>query len=214
MNNITIGIIARDEKINDTSMQIITKNNLKYLNNKCNYIGILNYDNSYIDTNILNKVDGIIFQGGSEIHPYHFQILDYAVKKHIPTLGICMGHQIIGLYSIGSTDENDLIKVDNHYSKTKQHIIKTKKDSILNKVLGNTNKVNTRHLFALEKVASPFKITALSEDNVIEGIEYVDNNHFIIGVQFHPEDLTNTEGLYNYFIKEILKRKTLTSNKH
>ncbi len=214
MNNITIGIIARDEKINDTSMQIITKNNLKYLNNKCNYIGILNYDNSYIDTNILNKVDGIIFQGGSEIHPYHFQILDYAVKNNIPTLGICMGHQIIGLYSIGSTDENDLIKVDNHYSKTKQHIIKTKKDSILNKVLGNTNKVNTRHLFALEKVASPFKITALSEDNVIEGIEYVDNNHFIIGVQFHPEDLTNTEGLYNYFIKEILKRKTLTSNKH
>ena len=214
MNNITIGIIARDEKINDTSMQIITKNNLKYLNNKCNYIGILNYDNSYIDTNILNKVDGIIFQGGSEIHPYHFQILDYAVKNNIPTLGICMGHQIIGLYSIGSTDENDLIKVDNHYSKTKQHIIKTKKDSILNKVLGNTNKVNTRHLFALEKVASPFKITAISEDNVIEGIEYVDNNHFIIGVQFHPEDLTNTEGLYNYFIKEILKRKTLTSNKH
>lgn len=214
MNNITIGIIARDEKINDTSMQIITKNNLKYLNNKCNYIGILNYDNSYIDTNILNKVDGIIFQGGSEIHPYHFQILDYAVKNNIPTLGICMGHQIIGLYSIGSTDENDLIKVDNHYSKTKQHIIKTKKDSILNKVLGNTNKVNTRHLFALEKVASPFKSTALSEDNVIEGIEYVDNNHFIIGVQFHPEDLTNTEGLYNYFIKEILKRKTLTSNKH
>ncbi len=214
MNNITIGIIARDEKINDTSMQIITKNNLKYLNNKCNYIGILNYDNSYIDTNILNKVDGIIFQGGSEIHPYHFQILDYAVKNNIPTLGICMGHQIIGLYSIGSTDENDLIKVDNHYSKTKQHIIKTKKDSILNKVLGNTNKVNTRHLFALEKVEGPFKITALSEDNVIEGIEYVDNNHFIIGVQFHPEDLTNTEGLYNYFIKEILKRKTLTSNKH
>ena len=214
MNNITIGIIARDEKINDTSMQIITKNNLKYLNNKCNYIGILNYDNSYIDTNILNKVDGIIFQGGSEIHPYHFQILDYAVKNNIPTLGICMGHQIIGLYSIGSTDENDLIKVDNHYSKRKKHIIKTKKDSILNKVLGNTNKVNTRHLFALEKVASPFKSTALSEDNVIEGIEYVDNNHFIIGVQFHPEDLTNTEGLYNYFIKEILKRKTLTSNKH
>ena len=214
MNNITIGIIARDEKINDTSMQIITKNNLKYLNNKCNYIGILNYDNSYIDTNILNKVDGIIFQGGSEIHPYHFQILDYAVKNNIPTLGICMGHQIIGLYSIGSTDENGLIKVDNHYSKTKQHIIKTKKDSILNKVLGNNNKVNTSHLFALEKVASPFKITALSEDNVIEGIEYVDNNHFIIGVQFHPEDLTNTEGLYNYFIKEILKRKTLTSNKH
>ena len=31
MSNITIGLIARDDKINDTLVQIITKNNLKYL---------------------------------------------------------------------------------------------------------------------------------------------------------------------------------------
>ena len=30
MNNITIGIIARDEKINETNIQAVTKNNLKY----------------------------------------------------------------------------------------------------------------------------------------------------------------------------------------
>ena len=29
MTNITIGIVARDEQINDTAMQIVTKNNLK-----------------------------------------------------------------------------------------------------------------------------------------------------------------------------------------
>ena len=92
-NNITIGLIARDEVLNNTSIQIITKNNLKYLNGKCNYIGILNYDNNLIDTNVLNLCDAIIFQGGSDIYPYHFQILDYAIKHNIPVLGICMGHQ-------------------------------------------------------------------------------------------------------------------------
>ena len=51
MSNITIGLIARDDKINNTLIQIVTKNNLKYLHNKCNYIGILNYDNS-----LLNKL--------------------------------------------------------------------------------------------------------------------------------------------------------------
>ena len=44
-NDIIIGIIARDETINNTTYQAITKNNLKYLDGKCTYIGILNYDN-------------------------------------------------------------------------------------------------------------------------------------------------------------------------
>ena len=38
-------------------------------------------------------------------------------------------------------------------------------------------------------------------------LEYIDNNNFILGVQFHPEDMNNTEKIYNYFLKEIIKRK-------
>ena len=57
------------------------------------------------------------------------------------------------------------------------------------------------------KSKKTFIVTTTSDDNVIESIEYVDDNHFVIGVQFHPEDLKNTENLYNYFIKEVLKRK-------
>ena len=207
MKNITIGIIARDEEINNTKMQIITKNKLKYLNNKCNFIGILNYDNNYIDTKILDICDGIIFQGGSDIYPYHFQILDFCLNNNIPVLGICMGHQIIGLYSIGSTLDKDLIKIEDHNSKIKTHPIHTIKNSILNKALGDTFIVNTRHEYAVKEINKPFKKTALSNDNIIEGIEYIDSNHFVIGVQFHPEDLDNTENLYNIFLKEVIKRK-------
>lgn len=207
MNNITIGIIAREEEINNTKMQIVTQNNIKYLHNKCNYIGILNYDNSPIDTEILKICDGIIFQGGSTIYPYHFQILDYCINNNIPVLGICMGHQIIGLYSANKTNDKDLIKIDNHYNKDKTHVINIKKNTTLHKIFGNTLEVNTRHLFALKEVKEPFKITALSNDNIIEAIEYIDDNHFVLGLQFHPEDMTNAENLYNYFIKEILKRK-------
>lgn len=207
MTNITIGIVARDEEINNTKMKIITKNNLKYIHNKCNYIGILNYDNSLIDTEILNICDGIIIQGGTNIYPYHFQILDYCIKNNIPVLGICMGCQIIGLYSNKINNDKELIKINNHYNINNKHKINIKENSILHKIFGNSLEVNTRHLYALKEVKEPFKVTALSEDNVIEGVEYTKNNNLVIGVQFHPEDLDNTENLYNYFIKEILKRK-------
>ena len=207
MRNITIGIVSKDKIIEGANYQVVSKNNLKHIHNKCNYIGILNYDNSLIDTDVLNNCDGIIFQGGSDIYPYHFQILDYAIKNNIPVLGICMGHQIIGLYSINSQNEEELIKVDNHNNKDLKHKITTTKDSILNKTLGDNPLVNSRHEYALKEVKLPFKVTALSEEGIIEGIEYVDNNHFVIGVQFHPEDLENTENFYNFFLKEVLKRK-------
>lgn len=207
MRNITIGIIAKDKNIDNQNLQVISKNNLKYIHNKCNYIGILNYDNTLIDTDVLDICDGIIYQGGNEIYPYHFQILDYCINNNIPVLGICMGHQIIGLHSINSQNEDDLIKVQNHNDKNITHKITTKENSILNKILGDSPMVNSRHNDAVKEVKKPFIVTATSDDDVIEGIEYIDDNHFVIGVQFHPEDLKNTENLYNYFIKEVLKRK-------
>lgn len=207
MENITIGIIAKDKNIDNQNYCVVSKNHLKHLHNKCNYISILNYDNNYIDPEVLNKCDGIIYQGGLDIYPYHFQILNYAIKNNIPVLGICMGHQIIGLYSNNSTDEDDLIEVEGHNDKDIFHNINIQKGSFLHRALGDNIKVNTRHSFAIKEVKEPFKVTALSDDNVIEAIEYIDDEHFVLGVQFHPEDMANSENLYNCFLKEILKRK-------
>lgn len=206
-DKVILGIVARDEKINNVNYQAITKNNLKYLHNKCNYIGILNYNNEDdIDTNILNICDGIIFQGGSNIYEYHFNILKYAVEKKIPVLGICMGHQIIGLYS-NNQKEKDLVKVNNHYNLNNTHKININKDSILYNLFGKEINVNSRHLYKLEKVTKPFIISAYSNDNTIEAIEWIDKDNFILGVQWHPEDMDNMEDLYNTFINEINIRK-------
>ena len=205
MDNVTIGIVTTEQIINDKKYECVSKNNIKYLNNKCNYIGIMLYDKyNYIDTSILDKLDGIIFQGGIDIYPYYNQILEYAINHNIPVLGICMGMQLTGLYSVNGKDE-DLVKISNHYNTN--HLIKNKENSLLYKLYGEVMEVNSRHNYALDSVNLPFVIGSVSEDNVIEEIEYIDDKHFVIGVQFHPEDMDNTTKLYNYFIKECLNRK-------
>ena len=208
MKNIVIGIVAREEDYDGINFRIIAKNNMKYLLGKCSYIGIINYDGE-VDYNVLSLCDGIIIPGGVKIYPYHFKILNYAINHNIPVLGICMGNQVIGLYSVGSKTEDDLVRVDKHFGNDITHNINIIKDSILYKLFGDKLIVNSRHNYMVEEVLEPFKVSAYSDDKVIEGIEYIDDNHFIIGVQFHPEDMDNTEKLYNYFLKEVLKRKNL-----
>lgn len=205
MNNLTIGIVSTRQNINDKEYECVSVNNLRYFNNKCNTIGIMMYDNyNSFDNNVIKCCDGIVFQGGTDIFLYHYKILEYAINNNIPVLGICMGHQIIGLYS-NNKGEESLVKVNNHYNR--MHKININKDSILYYLFGNEMLVNSRHKFVLEDVSYPFIISAKSDDNYIEAIEYIDDNHFVLGVQFHPEDLDNMDNLYNYFIKECLVRK-------
>ena len=69
--------------------------------------------------------------------------------------------------------------------------------------------VNSRHLYKLDSVSEPLIVSAKSTDDVIEAIEWIDDDHLIIGVQWHPEDMNNMDDLYNFFISETLKRRLM-----
>lgn len=207
MDSLVIGIVANEQIINGNRYEAIVRNNLKYLNNKCSFIGLIMYNlNGHFDTNILDICDGVIFQGGTNIYPYHYEIINYCFNNNIPVLGICMGMQIIGLYA-NNQNEDELIKIDNHYNT--EHIININNNSILYNLFGNNMIVNSRHNYVLDHIDDSFIIGAKSDDNIIESIEFIDKNHFLLGLQFHPEDMNNMDRLYNYFIKECLIRKNI-----
>lgn len=132
---------------------------------------------------ILSLCNGFVFQGGDSFYDYDIKILEYAYLNNIPSLGICLGMQLMCVYKKGQ-----LKKIKKHYKKKRYvHDIIIQPDSKLYSILG-TEKccVNSRHHDCVDN--TNLKIVAQSKDGVIEAVEDSEK-HFFIGVQWHPEDM-------------------------
>ena len=133
---------------------------------------------------IIDMCDGIIFQGGNNFQEYDLEALLYCYENNIPTLGICLGMQLMGYAFNGK-----LINIDGH--KNIYHEIYVTKDSKLYSIFKkNRIKVNSRHKSVLESTS--LKITSRSNDGYIESIEDC-SKKFFVGVQWHPEDINQKE---------------------
>lgn len=187
-----IGIIERKETLP-------SKNKILYINEEINEIieksnGIplsINIKNIY---EIINNIDGFIFQGGNEYQEEEKDLIKYLYKNNIPTLGICLGMQ-----EIVETFDGTLQEIKNHQNKIHEINIRQntklydiiKKDKII---------VNSRHNYAVKETNLNISATI---NNTIEAIEDK-KKEFFIGVEWHPESLNNedTNNLFNYFIKK------------
>ena len=126
--------------------------------------------------NWLDRVqpDGIVLSGGNDIGKYptrdnlEYGLVEYALSKKIPMLGICRGMQVLGVWA-----GEDLKPVNGHVGHKHQ----------LNGQF--TYEVNSYHNFALHKCPKDFKVTARSEDGSIEAIQH----QYLpwSGIMWHPE---------------------------
>lgn len=152
----------------------------------------------------LEMCDAFLIIGGKNVHKYHYEVIDYAIKTNKKLLGICLGMQAIGMYSNNDYNEKTLYKIDNHYHddithKTKEllvHELRVNPNSKLSKLIGTKLLVNSTHNYALKHITPPFKVVGKYKD-IIEAIEYKN----IIGVQFHPELMNNTDKLFIWLVK-------------
>lgn len=169
---------------------------------------------------ILEMCDGLILPGGERVRPVNFEVVDYFYKNNKPILGICLGMQTIAMYSVNIENEEvkKIIKrIDNgvdHWpielfrnnNDSLAHNIKIDKSSKLFEILKKEEvEVNSVHKSTIMEIGSKFKVSALSEDGLIEGIEYKNDDKFIIGVQFHPEVLEQYNNIFKKFIEECKK---------
>ncbi|MBQ3308167.1 MAG: gamma-glutamyl-gamma-aminobutyrate hydrolase family protein [Bacilli bacterium] len=158
----------------------------------------------------LNKVDGVILPGGHKITHYDEYLLERCIEKNIPTLGICLGMQLMSCYKEDFKvypNESNI----NHFQKSDEgtsHIVKIKKDSKLYEILKKEElEVNSFHNYHV-LINNNYKITATASDNYVEAIE-LKKQKFHIGIQWYPEiDYDNnpdSKKLIDTFIKECKK---------
>ena len=155
----------------------------------------------------LDMVDGVLFPGGYKITIFDEYLLKRCIERDIPTLGICLGMQLMSNYKrpfkTEANDSNINHKQENDDVLT--HKIIVNKDSYLYEILEKDEiMVNSFHKFhAFEN--DNFIVSARSEDGYIEAME-MKNKKFMVGVQFHPEisyDFDdNSKKIIDYFISK------------
>ena len=157
------------------------------------YSEILSHNNS---NNInLENVKGIILSGGP-LNVYQDKKIKFdntILKKNIPILGICFGHQII------SKEFGGKVKQSKFREFGLAEVTKVKKSLLLKNFFDkkNKSKVWMSHADQVTKLPRGFKKVAYSKNSKLAIIE--NSSKKIYGVQFHPEVTHTTKG------KQILK---------
>ena len=145
---------------------------------------------------------------------------DWAMKDGKPILAVCRGAQLLSV-AAGGTLYQDLtaeypgaIKHDNWPKageRTRQdltHSVNVVENSRLSRLVGsNTFLVNSMHHQGIKRLAPTLVANAFAPDGLIEGVES-DNDDFVLGVQWHPEDLADTDpamrALFDAFVDASL----------
>ena len=121
-----------------------------------------------------------------------FQLIDQAVKKGLPIMGICRGSQLLNVYFRGTLyqDINTFyLEEPNPSSVFPVKRVYLKPGSKLANILGVRQiKVNALHHQAVKDPGNNIAIVGREKNDVVQAIENLEQD-FIIGVQWHPEYL-------------------------
>ena len=127
-------------------------------------------------------------------------LLKSALDRRLPILGICRGAQLINV-GFGGTLYQDLAEDTTPQFEHRQtdagmgrgdtaHTVTvTEPDSLLAGAIQGSCRVNSIHHQAIKYLGRGLKVTAHSEDGLVEAVEAADDYPFLLAVQWHPEEI-------------------------
>jgi putative glutamine amidotransferase len=184
---------------------------------------------------LLDSVDGLLVTGGGDIDPVLYgesrhpkcgipssdrdeteiSAVKIAIEMGIPVFGICRGHQVLNVALGGNLIQDIPSQVSNSITHSNvnerrpQHSVEIVDSTMLRDIeRDNSIMVNSIHHQAVKKLGDGLRVSAKSEDGVIEAIESTDGRP-VLSVQWHPEENTNEypqfKKLFEWFVSQATK---------
>ena len=126
-------------------------------------------------------------------------ILDHAFAEKKPVLAICYGCQLLNVYLGGTLIQDVRSETGTSVAHRKKdvspeakddplHGVKFEEGSLLARLAGGTEAVvNSSHHQAVKQPGRELKVTGISTDGIVEGLEWTGDANWVMGVQWHPE---------------------------
>lgn len=185
-----------------------------------------------------DAVDGILFSGGSDVSPLVYgeamsskigeisrerdeqelALMAKALEKeNFPVLGICRGCQLLNV-AVGGTlvTDIDVEQAGNHFLAEQRmdvlaHTVEKEPDSLIARLMGEENRVNSYHHQCIKTPGKGGRITARDRNGIPECLELPERKGFTLAVQWHPEGLEERyEGhaaIFNAFVEAAAENK-------
>jgi putative glutamine amidotransferase len=166
---------------------------------------------------LAGDLQGLLLTGGGDVDPALFgevphvtlydvapsrdaletSVLDVALDRGLPVLAVCRGLQVLNVALGGSLHQD----VGTEPGTQTPHSQKEPRDQPTHKVkltpgcrlaatLGADElEVNSMHHQAIKRIGRGLTAVAWAPDQIVEGAEIDDPSRFVLGVQWHPEEL-------------------------
>ncbi|CAH0226433.1 Putative glutamine amidotransferase Rv2859c [Microbacterium oxydans] len=157
------------------------------------------------------RLDGIVITGGDDVDPRRYgqapgphtflidperddfesALIEAAIDRGVPVLGICRGAQLLNVVRGGTLHQHlPLGDGESHGSYAyprahRVHDVRIVPGSVAHALYGATVRVNSFHHQAVDRPGADIVVTGSAPDGIIESIEV--RGAPAIGVQWHPE---------------------------
>jgi putative glutamine amidotransferase len=166
---------------------------------------------------LVAELDGLLLTGGGDVdsalfdeapHPTVYGVaptrdrletsgLHLALQRGLPILAVCRGMQVLNValggslhQDVGSDPGTQLPHSQKEPREQPSHKVTIAPGSRLAETLGADElEVNSMHHQAIKRLGRGLTAVAWAPDQIVEGAELGDPARFVLGVQWHPEEL-------------------------